>query len=372
MYLYSNFLVSNLPAEIAHVLEEIRDKDIKFYETRKRIQQRDNQIHKFIRNHGSLAENPKESSYPKIRSDFEKAMVLQQEKCDLANTGLYIVSKHLKRLNDEIKRLEKDGMIAPSTEGFPLESTTSSSRLSMGGRSARMLSGNVSTPSGRKHVSPAPGSRGTTPSAGGMGSGFAATPLGSDQSAVGTPSARPTKRQKLNTGSSMGAGTSTPVGTGMQKSTSSSRPSVRLVSPGTGTPMTLKSSTPGDSAYVDEKGPHSPSANTPKSASYSRKDNKLSVTSDASPIAGIDGVASAGMEPEDEIYCICRQVSFGNMIGCDNPECKIEWFHYDCVGLKEPPDPKSSWYCPDCAREMERKGKEAKDNKETKKRGRVA
>lgn len=111
--------ISNLPGEIAHVLEEIRDKDLKFYETRKRITQRDNnQLQKFVRTHGSLAENPKElAAYPKIRADFEKAKALQVEKNDLAITGLYLVAKHLKKLNDKIDALEKEGLIAPELTG---------------------------------------------------------------------------------------------------------------------------------------------------------------------------------------------------------------------------------------------------------------
>lgn len=40
---------------------------------------------------------------------------------------------------------------------------------------------------------------------------------------------------------------------------------------------------------------------------------------------------------DDEQFCICRRGEFGNMIACDNPLCKIEWFHYSCVGLKRKP-----------------------------------
>lgn len=49
-------------------------------------------------------------------------------------------------------------------------------------------------------------------------------------------------------------------------------------------------------------------------------------------------------------YCICRQISYGEMVACDNKECEIEWFHYDCVGVTQPP--KGKWYCPDCTRKM--------------------
>lgn len=49
-------------------------------------------------------------------------------------------------------------------------------------------------------------------------------------------------------------------------------------------------------------------------------------------------------------YCTCRQVSYGEMVACDNNECEIEWFHYDCVGITQPP--KGKWYCPDCSKKM--------------------
>lgn len=49
---------------------------------------------------------------------------------------------------------------------------------------------------------------------------------------------------------------------------------------------------------------------------------------------------------DNQVYCYCRNVSYGEMIGCDNEECTNEWFHLDCVGLSEPP--RGVWFCPDC------------------------
>lgn len=49
-------------------------------------------------------------------------------------------------------------------------------------------------------------------------------------------------------------------------------------------------------------------------------------------------------------YCTCRQVSYGEMVACDNDGCEIEWFHYDCVGITQPP--KGKWFCPNCTRKM--------------------
>ncbi|XP_072956935.1 PHD finger protein ING1 isoform X1 [Typha angustifolia] len=52
------------------------------------------------------------------------------------------------------------------------------------------------------------------------------------------------------------------------------------------------------------------------------------------------------VDPNEPTYCLCNQVSYGEMVACDYPDCKIEWFHFGCVGLKE--QPKGKWYCPNC------------------------
>ncbi|KAF7238128.1 Inhibitor of growth protein 4 [Varanus komodoensis] len=43
------------------------------------------------------------------------------------------------------------------------------------------------------------------------------------------------------------------------------------------------------------------------------------------------------VDPNEPTYCLCHQVSYGEMIGCDNPDCSIEWFHFACVGLTTKP-----------------------------------
>ncbi|KAK4196370.1 inhibitor of growth proteins N-terminal histone-binding-domain-containing protein [Triangularia verruculosa] len=51
---------------------------------------------------------------------------------------------------------------------------------------------------------------------------------------------------------------------------------------------------------------------------------------------------------DDKKYCSCRNVSYGNMVACDNDDCPYEWFHWGCVGLKS--EPNGTWFCPDCSR----------------------
>jgi len=56
----------------------------------------------------------------------------------------------------------------------------------------------------------------------------------------------------------------------------------------------------------------------------------------------------SGSENE-KLYCICRAPhdEVSEMIGCDGPDCKVEWFHFECVGIMVPPVGK--WYCPQCS-----------------------
>ena len=41
-------------------------------------------------------------------------------------------------------------------------------------------------------------------------------------------------------------------------------------------------------------------------------------------------------------YCWCRGEEVGRMVACDNPQCSIEWFHFDCVGLTR--KPRGEWF----------------------------
>ncbi|XP_046859628.1 inhibitor of growth protein 1-like [Xenia sp. Carnegie-2017] len=72
------------------------------------------------------------------------------------------------------------------------------------------------------------------------------------------------------------------------------------------------------------------------------------------------------IDPNEPTYCLCNQVSYGEMIGCDNDGCEIEWFHFQCVNLTS--KPKGKWYCPKCSQERRRKNdKNEKQDKSDKK-----
>ncbi|THC86980.1 hypothetical protein EYZ11_013574 [Aspergillus tanneri] len=43
-------------------------------------------------------------------------------------------------------------------------------------------------------------------------------------------------------------------------------------------------------------------------------------------------------------YCYCNEISFGEMVACDNDACPREWFHLSCVGLTKPPGKNGECY----------------------------
>ncbi|KAI8369238.1 uncharacterized protein BYT42DRAFT_101548 [Radiomyces spectabilis] len=64
----------------------------------------------------------------------------------------------------------------------------------------------------------------------------------------------------------------------------------------------------------------------------------------------------ANADPNEPLYCYCQQISYGEMVACDNADCEIEWFHLACVDLNKVP--KGKWYCNNCLAKM--KGKQRK------------
>lgn len=82
-----------------------------------------------------------------------------------------------------------------------------------------------------------------------------------------------------------------------------------------------------------------------KTSSKKKKRSKGKSERDVSP-------PELPIDPDEPTYCLCEQVSYGEMIGCDNDECPIEWFHFSCVGLHH--KPKGKWYCPKCRGENEK------------------
>ena len=63
---------------------------------------------------------------------------------------------------------------------------------------------------------------------------------------------------------------------------------------------------------------------------------------------------------DDALWCYCQRNIQEELVGCDNPNCKIEWYHLSCLQLKLSQLSKDKWYCPECHKDRyqsKRKGK---------------
>jgi len=273
--------LSNLPLEVKHLLEEIKNKDVQLMEARKRYQTKDNQIHKFIRSNGTLTKHPKEQQLAhKIEEEMAVVHRLQKDKILLANTALFLISKHLFNFETDIARLERDELL-PKAEG---DLDVKYDRSSVFGNLSDNLSGSE-TP------------RNATPSDG---------------------SSRRLQKRKQNIHVRNGG----PLNRPMKR---------------------MKSEEFEDGLKSSSIGPT----------------GSLAFTTE---VDGIDGPVNNGNgeDADNNLYCFCQRVSFGEMIGCDNEDCKNEWFHWSCVGITSPPKDDEVWYCPDCAPKMEKRKKKRK------------
>lgn len=76
-------------------------------------------------------------------------------------------------------------------------------------------------------------------------------------------------------------------------------------------------------------------ATTKKSSNYDKDDSDREVD-----------LSNMDIDQDEPTYCLCEQVSYGEMVGCDNDLCPIEWFHFNCVQVSS--KPKGKWFCPKC------------------------
>jgi len=107
----------------------------------------------------------------------------------------------------------------------------------------------------------------------------------------------------------------------------------------------------------NKKGKKKSSAADQKSSTKSSTDSGIGATGLGALPAGMlsvpQEVLDMPVDPNEPTYCLCQQVSYGEMIGCDNADCPIEWFHFGCMNLTT--KPKGKWYCPKCINQFKKK-----------------
>ena len=397
--------VANLPAEIAHLLEEIQAKDRIIAEQRSVINARDTSIQKYLKTQNLNCSNPhpKDDAYCKAAiASFDRAQTAQNEKVALSDKAAILLDRQIKRLDFKIRDLQNEGAIQPdpqlpslltnttlSTRLPPLSSATSTGTStplhSLGGGAApsTTIGNNPLTrlvqPAGNAHRHPSP-----LPSTATHNNVAAHNLNNVRQANRRSPSIDPNKRRRLNSNhlnapvtssslrqSSLGPGT--PRGGVDGNSRGSSAGPARPPKKGgpasrTGTGLQNASSANANNANNSGAGISTTVTASKKSlaAAARRRANKKSSTpaSNQENSAGDEDVEMEDAEDEndegeeeeeeeeeedaadDKKYCTCRSVSYGNMVACDNEACPYEWFHWSCVGIKA--EPAGKWFCPDC------------------------
>lgn len=292
--------MSNLPDELKFLLKQLREKDMDLYTIRKDIQQKDGLIQKHIKINGSLSKYPEEEQvYDSINEQYKKAMKIQRQKCVIANTALYLLTKHLKSLEQDAEKLEASG--EPKIIGM-LDDIGSSDPEAVELLTEGMLQASL----GQTSPSPLVSSR----------------RYGSRRGRSRHSMSRSRSHSRERRSSSVSSSASL-----------SARRRARM------------ESLPSRSSSADNK-----TAGEVVRANGRRKMEKSN--------SGTVMIPQANRKngEDTQLYCFCRQVSYGNMIACDNKDCKYEWFHWSCVGLTAPP--KGIWYCPDCQKRMDAEKKD--------------
>lgn len=65
-------------------------------------------------------------------------------------------------------------------------------------------------------------------------------------------------------------------------------------------------------------------------------DTKITAKKDSKKLE-VDENSDDDIDNNGPRYCYCNSVSYGEMIACDAENCKKEWFHLGCSGLKVAP-----------------------------------
>ncbi|KAH6578009.1 hypothetical protein BASA62_000533 [Batrachochytrium salamandrivorans] len=247
--------------------------------------------------------------YENVQRYFSAAKVLADKKVLMAEQMREMLERHTRRLNIELERLEESdalaiGLSVPSHNTIPLAVPTSmvSASAAIATAAAAVAAASFTAPSVLDFASTPISAAAAGSLAGGLGAHLLSTPLqgsgGAYLGASANESIQRIKREQL-------FGSDSPSSQSGHK---------RKLSGGNRTMIHKRS--------------------------HKRK------TEEGQGLFSSGVARSATPEMDEQLYCFCQQVSYGEMIACDNEECPHEWFHLECVGLAEPPN--GVWFCRDC------------------------
>ncbi|KAJ7785891.1 hypothetical protein B0H16DRAFT_1488382 [Mycena metata] len=331
----SEFIYSldNLPNEVAHLLQEIKEKEIKAQDLQQEI---DRDSSRYIRHSlkasssassstsvspspaASRAPSPKSMLLPgKISAAYAEINELSAEKIALAQRIIDLISRTRARLDVDLTKVRvlqgelPEPTFAPTAAGGRVTRTPSTASVPL------LETENIYSGSSRNPASQ-------------IGDSLRA--------ALGGSASLPDIRQVpitpvLPTAASMSAG---PSAQKKRRITATAPASIKLAPVVTPTATPRRSASPLTSASAANSHAHN-----------SHKRSRLSRQIHPREDVDMDAEGEEDGEGEDEnLYCFCQKQSYGDMIACDNDNCPYEWFHLSCVQLSQPTPEK--WYCREC------------------------
>lgn len=359
--------IEHLPNELRDRLTEIREIDLGVENTIDNLEARQND---FFAGASGMEETEREETYQKIRKDYTKVVEEASEKINVAEQCYGLVDRCLRKLDQEQQKfqaeLEADHRgITEVLEKRSLEWDQPSSRPSS--RKENRL------PKKRKNTTIAHGSPG--PLVNGslarverkeevssgmyplqqMGSSGSAIAAAASQAIVATqlvPGRRTSSLKASFDAINLGvARDEFSIGQDLVGAAAAALSATTMDSSGGFKKKKIK--TPKYEASIPEEIDPvgmvvTPDHGTPSAVSSS-------VPSPSPATMAQDTSEEWNPDPNEPRYCICNQVSYGDMVGCDNDDCPYEWFHYPCVGITQPP--KGKWYCQPCLANIRRRGR---------------
>lgn len=373
---------------------------------RDEINKRDLALQKWVRVNGGHVQNPKEDAFSRTINDcYDKCEILQAEKCGLSEKVQIVLERQIKRLDIGLRGLATreefpldwngPSLLSGNVTGVNTPATGGGGAVHAGGP-LQVVSGNIGSSGGAPNIANAAQIRMAQQAvaAGRSATSGAQTPTHAPRSQRES-STEASKRRRLNASlstlpaassnlrqSSLGPGTpkaGTPgpsaggtsragsaqpprTSAGQKKGSTTTAPS-RKPAPSQSTSTVRKRdrdrrsrkgdrkrqlkadrATPSTNASVSSDDEGSGASPTPSSLTRSQADgagDRKRTRHDASD----DDDEEEGDE-DNSLYCLCQRPSFGEMIGCDNDNCDYQWFHYECVGIKQ--QPSGEWLCPTC------------------------
>jgi len=356
-------MIEHLPQELRDRFTEIREMDLQVHNAMDNLEE---EVKTFFAQAKRTRPEIREMEYNKIRGEYIKTLEDAEEKVNIANQMYELVERYLRRLDQELEKFKNE--LEQDSPGITEVLERRSHELDVAHHNhhhhhSSSLHHNQQSHNSHHPISSQHNSNNqvrkkySTSGHHIREGGLAFRDNLSSNGGFGLSSSNPTAPLTLyNANNAIAAAASQAIAATNQLSsgrrTASLKASLDAIAGGPFSPF--------DGLGIDSS---SAGQKNNKRIRSSSQFNEVSSDSSDATLGGRSGLFDNGEaatplagwtpDPDEPTYCICNQVSYGEMIACDNVDCDIEWFHYNCVGLTAAP--KGKWYCPNCTAKMKKR-----------------